>query len=407
MLARDVHARRRYDGGMPRRGRRPPHAYNDDARGPRLQRVMADAGVGSRRRCEELIAQGMVSINGAIVDTLPVWVDPSRDRIEVEGRVLPRPERHVYVMLYKPKGFVSTNADPEGRPRAIDIVQHPSGARLYPVGRLDIDSSGLLLLTNDGELANRLTHPRYEIHKIYEVTVAGFVPDGDLAHLEEGIYLPTPRGAPGAKTERSSLTIVKRDRERTHLLMELTEGRNRQIRRMLQRLGHPVKKLRRTQMGPLRLKGLAIGEWRDLTAVELSRLRADAFRSPEERLEDGLRRQRERERERKLERGGERRFGGGGERRAERSGDGGGERRSRAGSSSRSERGVERRAERGRETSGERRFEREPARGRSGDRSLGRSGPFGPHGPDSRGRKTGAFKHRSPRESTQRRGRRP
>jgi len=251
---------------------------------------MADAGVGSRRRCEELIEQGEVRVNGDVVDALPAWVDPERDRVEVSGRLLQRPERHVYVMLYKPKGAVSTNDDPEGRRRAIDLVQHPSKARLYPVGRLDIDSSGLLLLTNDGELANRLTHPRYEIHKIYEVTVGGSVPDGDLAVLEQGIYLPARRGAPGTRTERSSLRIVKRDRDRTQLLMELGEGRNRQIRRMLLRLGHPVKKLRRVQMGPLRLKGLAIGEWRDLTAGEVASLRADAYRTPAERLERAARR---------------------------------------------------------------------------------------------------------------------
>lgn len=277
---------------MPRRGRTPSHEYADDTRGPRLQRVMADAGVGSRRRCEQLIEEGAVRVNGSVIDALPAWVDPARDRIEVQGRLLARATRHVYVMLYKPKGTVSTNADPEGRRRAIDLVHHPSGARLYPVGRLDIDSSGLLLLTNDGELANRLTHPRYEIHKLYEVTVGGAVGEADLAKLERGIYLPAPRGAPGARTERSSLRISKRDRDRTQLLMELGEGRNRQIRRMMLRLGHPVKKLRRVQMGPLRLRGLAVGEWRDLTGQEVTLLKKDAFRTPAERAERAARRER-------------------------------------------------------------------------------------------------------------------
>ncbi|MBX3354430.1 MAG: pseudouridine synthase [Phycisphaeraceae bacterium] len=276
---------------MPRKGRTPSHSFADESRGPRLQRVMADAGVGSRRHCEALIEQGAVRVNGEVVEALPAWVDPARDRIEVEGRLLSRPERHVYVMLYKPKGIVSTNSDPEGRRRAIDLIDHPSKARLYPVGRLDIDSSGLLLLTNDGELANRLTHPRYEIHKIYEVTVGGAVGEADLAKLEAGIYLPARRGAPGSRTERSSLAIVKRDRDRTQLLMELGEGRNRQIRRMMLRLGHPVKKLRRVQMGPLRLRALAIGEWRDLTHSEVEALRAEAFMSPAERLERAQRRE--------------------------------------------------------------------------------------------------------------------
>lgn len=269
---------------MPRRRTRRTHSFTDDRRGPRLQRVLADAGVGSRRHCEALIEEGAVTVNGEVVDALPAWVDPMQDRIAVHGRPVRGRERPVYIMLYKPKGVVSTNSDPEGRRRAIDLVQHPSGVRLYPVGRLDIDSSGLLLLTNDGELANRLTHPRYEMHKVYEVTVGGLVPDGDLQHLEEGMYLPGPRGSPGAKTERSSLRILKRDRTRTMLLMELKEGRNRQIRRMLLRLGHPVKKLRRVQMGPLRLRGLAVGEWRELTSGELAELKRAAFRSPEERM---------------------------------------------------------------------------------------------------------------------------
>lgn len=264
--------------------------FNDDTRGPRLQRVMADAGVGSRRHCEQLIEQGAVRVNGEVIDALPAWVDPARDRVEVSGRPVSEPERHIYVMLYKPRGTVSTNLDPEGRRRAIDLVQHPSGARLYPVGRLDIDSSGLLLLTNDGELANRLTHPRFEIPKTYELTVAGAVSDSDVMKMEHGIHLPGRGGGPGATAPRSTLQIVKRGRDRTLLLMQLGEGRNRQIRRTLMLMGHPVKKLRCVQMGALRLRELAIGEWRDLSAREVAELRKDAFRTPAERLERAARR---------------------------------------------------------------------------------------------------------------------
>jgi 23S rRNA pseudouridine2605 synthase len=255
--------------------RKRTHSYNLDTRGPRLQRVLADAGYGSRRACEELIESGSVKVNGEVVDALPAWVDPTQDRIVVDGKALKPPERHVYIMLFKPRGVVSTNSDPEGRVRAIDLVKHPANPRLYPVGRLDLDSSGLLLLTNDGELANRLTHPRYEVHKGYEVTVGGSLTEEEVAKLEAGIFLHD-RDGDGKRTRQTQLSIRKRDRSRTMLYMELREGRNRQVRRMLLRVGHPVKKLRRIRMGPLELKGLAVGEWRELTARELQALRRAA-----------------------------------------------------------------------------------------------------------------------------------
>ncbi|HMN97628.1 MAG TPA: pseudouridine synthase [Phycisphaerales bacterium] len=256
--------------------RRHTHSFTDAARGERLQRVMADAGVGSRRHCEALIEAGAVSVNGEVVDHLPAWVDPREDRVVVGGRPLAgAPERHVYVLLHKPRGVVSTNDDPEGRPRAIDLVEHPARPRLFPVGRLDMDSSGLLLLTNDGDLAQRLTHPRFEVHKGYEVLVEGRLDDEEVRRLEAGIFLPE-RGRQGRRTSESTLTLIKRDRDRTLLSMELREGRNRQVRRMMLRLGHPVKKLKRVRLGPLTLKGVAIGAWRDLTARELSALRTAA-----------------------------------------------------------------------------------------------------------------------------------
>lgn len=256
--------------------RKRAHSFDLDTRGPRLQRVLADAGYGSRRACEELIESGAVRVNGELVDALPAWVNPAEDRIVVSGKALKPPERHVYIMLFKPRGVVSTNSDPEGRVRAIDLVKHPAHPRLYPVGRLDLDSSGLLLLTNDGDLANRLTHPRYEVHKGYEVTVGGSLTEAEVKKLEAGIFLHDGEGD-GKRTSQTCLTIRKRDRERTMLYMELREGRNRQVRRMLLRVGHPVKKLRRIRMGPLDLKGLAVGEWRELTAKELSMLRKAAF----------------------------------------------------------------------------------------------------------------------------------
>jgi 23S rRNA pseudouridine2605 synthase len=242
---------------------------------------MAAAGVGPRRHCEELIIAGQVAVNGHIVDTFPVFVDPKKDRITVAGRPV-RTTRPVYVMLFKPRGVVCTNADPDGRRRAIDLVDHPSRARLFAVGRLDLDSSGLLLLTNDGELSNRLVHPRYELPKVYEISVKGSMDADEIRKLERGMFVPaTGKGGSrgrGARTKRTRLRLLKRDRDRTRLLIELTEGRNRQVRRMLQRVGHPVRRLRRVRIGPLKLAGLRPGQWRDLTPQEVAALKRAASR---------------------------------------------------------------------------------------------------------------------------------
>jgi 23S rRNA pseudouridine2605 synthase len=254
-----------------------PDELKDASRGRRLQRVMMDAGVGSRRACEALVEEGDVTVNGHVITELPVWVDLARDAVVVKGKRLRAPEKMVYVMLFKPRGVVCTNDDPEGRTRAIDLVKHPSRTRLYPVGRLDMDSSGLLLLTNDGELANRVTHPRYGVHKVYEVTIDGSLSEEDVAKLERGFFLSekhTTHGRrEGHRTGQSKLTLLKRDRDRTRLRMELREGRNRQIRRMMARVGYRVKKLRRIQMGPIKLRGLQPGQWRDLLPRELIALR--------------------------------------------------------------------------------------------------------------------------------------
>ncbi len=254
-----------------------PHVLGDSSRGPRLQKVLAAAGVGSRRACEALIESGAVAVNGRTVTRLPAWVDPGADRVTVHGARLRPASRHVYVMLFKPKRVVCTNADPSGRRRAIDLVDHPSQARLFAVGRLDTDSSGLLLLTNDGELANRLTHPRYHLPKVYRVTVKGALEDDALRAIEKGLYLGDRKRTGGARTGRSRVRLVKRDRDRTQLEIELREGRNRQIRRLMAQLGHPVKGLRRMSVGPLVLRGLRVGEWRPLTPRELAALKKAAF----------------------------------------------------------------------------------------------------------------------------------
>lgn len=241
----------------------------------RIQRVMADAGVASRRECERIVEEGLVTVNGKTVLQLPAFVNPAEDDIRVSGRKIKRPRRNVYVMLFKPRGFVCTARDPEGRKKAIDLVKHPTADRLFMVGRLDLESSGLLLLTDDGELANILTHPRYEIHKGYDVTVRGSVEPEAVETLRRGVFLADKEGN-ASRTRESSVVVLRRERDRTRLHVELREGRNRQIRRLCERIGHPVKKLRRTRLGPLRLKGLAVGEWRELTSGELSSLKRAA-----------------------------------------------------------------------------------------------------------------------------------
>jgi len=261
--------------------------YRQKERGERLQKVLADAGVASRRECEALIIEGAVTVNGKTIDTLPAWADPAHDRIEVYGRPLRAAEKHVYVMLFKPRGTVCTNSDPEGRPRAIDLVKHPTRARLYCVGRLDLDASGLLILTNDGEFANRLTHPRYEVAKGYDLTLDGKLDAAALATIRRKIFAEPDR-APAKATSRvaakaaskvaantepkSSIRLISTDAEKSVVHMELCEHRNLQIRDLMLSLGFPVKKMRRTSFGPLRLKGLAVGEWRDLAPREVEQL---------------------------------------------------------------------------------------------------------------------------------------
>jgi pseudouridine synthase len=260
----------------------PTHPYQDDTRGLRIQKVLADAGMGSRRNCETAVEEGRVTVNGHRIDGLPAWVNAAEDDIRMDGRRIKPTERDVYVMLFKPKGYLSTNSDPEGRALAVDLVNHPSHARLFPVGRLDAESSGLLLMTNDGALANRLTHPRFEMAKGYEVMVNGRVNDEDVERLERGIFVPGKQAGEGARAG-GKLVILKRDTGRTLLYMELRESRNRDIRNVLAALGHPIKKLRRVRMGPLQLKSLQAGEWRELTPKELAVLREHAFATPQER----------------------------------------------------------------------------------------------------------------------------
>jgi len=231
----------------------------------RLHKILADAGFGSRRACEQLILAGRITVNGRAVDTIPIFADPERDRIVANGRKIGRPPR-IYLMLNKPKGVLTTVKDPQGRKTVIDLIgQTP--ARVFPVGRLDKDTQGLILLTNDGEVTKRLTHPRYQIERVYLAHVAGHA-DGQIVNkLLAGVWLS------GGKARASRVRIVKRGPQRSIIQITVTEGKNRQVRRMLAKLALPVKKLVRIRFGPLTLHGVKSGNYRYLAKNELAQLK--------------------------------------------------------------------------------------------------------------------------------------
>lgn len=230
----------------------------------RLQKILAQAGLGSRRACEELIRQGRVTVNG-IVARLGSSADPARDAIAVDGKPVQLPGSHTYILLHKPRGVVSTVRDTHGRRTVLDLV--PASSRLYPVGRLDLDSEGLMLLTDDGEVALRLTHPRYGQAKEYHVKVRGHPGKETLQRWCEGIVIE------GERTLPAEVTVLRREANSTWLRVVLREGRKREIRRVAEALGHPVERLIRLRLGPLKLGNLKPGEWRPLTPGEIAALR--------------------------------------------------------------------------------------------------------------------------------------
>jgi 23S rRNA pseudouridine2605 synthase len=269
----------------------------NDSPGIRLQKILSQAGVASRRASERLIEEGRVSVNGRTVREMGVKADPQADDIRVDGRRLRAPERHRYILLNKPAGVVTTRSDPQRRQTVLDLL---GGVReyVYPVGRLDYDSEGLLLLTNDGDLAARLTHPRHEVERTYEAYVAGTPDEEAIGRLRRGIPLDGKRtmpadvkllsraisqktaphkgvpseGAKGARDERGKGAHHKR--ANGVLLITIREGRNRQVRRMCEAVGHPVRKLRRVRIGPITDRRLRVGEWRDLTRQEVEKLKS-------------------------------------------------------------------------------------------------------------------------------------
>ncbi|AMV40423.1 pseudouridine synthase [Planctomyces sp. SH-PL62] len=253
-------------GGAPRQPRRfEAQGGPENEKGDRLQKVLAQSGLGSRRACEEYILQGRVTVDGKTVKELGARVHPGSSVIAVDGERL-KAERHVYFAVNKPKGYVSTNEDPAGRPRVVDLLSEIP-ERVYTVGRLDEDSTGLMILTNDGQLANRLAHPRFGVEKVYRAVVAGSPGPDILARLTEGVWLS--EGKVRAKRSR----IVGSQGEATILELVLAEGKKREIRRMLAKFGHKVMILTRIAIGPITLKGISVGEHRQLTRTEVDMLR--------------------------------------------------------------------------------------------------------------------------------------
>jgi pseudouridine synthase len=243
---------------------------NQDETKERLQKVLAHAGVASRRECEKLIAAGRVTVNGKIVRELGTKVDPASDDVRVDTEPVRAPNHPVTYLVMKPKGYICTVHDERGRPTVMELLP-PTDRRLYPVGRLDEDSEGLLLLTDDGSLANLVTHPSHGVEKTYELRIRGRIEGAEVTRVESGVWLSD------GKTGSSRIRIKKRGRDVSRLEVTITEGRNRELRRTFAKLGHPVLSLRRIRIGPLSSRGLKLGTWRKLTLKELRDLKAAAI----------------------------------------------------------------------------------------------------------------------------------
>jgi 23S rRNA pseudouridine2605 synthase len=232
--------------------------------GIRLQKALAQAGVASRRVGENLIHAGRVEVNGKVVEEQGMRVDPTRDVIRVDGARIPPQRNNHYLVLNKPRGVLSAMEDPHGRPTLAQYV--PEGVRLFHVGRLDADTEGLLLLTNDGDFAQRMTHPSYEVSKVYLAEVGGSITEGTLKKLRGGIELDDGPITP------DEVRLMQRSGERSMVRVTLHSGRNRIVRRIFDALGHPVQRLSRLAIGPVKLGDLRVGETRELSREELGAL---------------------------------------------------------------------------------------------------------------------------------------
>lgn len=230
----------------------------------RLQKFLASCGLGSRRACEELVTSGRVTVDGAAVSQLGATVDPSQQEVRLDGELL-KIERKKYYALNKPRGVVCTNRDPAGRPRVIDLFP-PDGPRLFPVGRLDEESEGLIVVTNDGDLSQKLAHPKFRIFRTYHAHVAGVPNRPALEELKRGQHFAE------GKFRVQSAKLLKKQGQSSHIEIVLTEGQNREVRRLLARIGHKVMRLKRVSFGPIQLGRLKRGEFRELTYGELAEL---------------------------------------------------------------------------------------------------------------------------------------
>ncbi|MDR1991046.1 MAG: rRNA pseudouridine synthase [Acidobacteriaceae bacterium] len=239
----------------------------------RLQKILSQAGVASRRASEQLIVEGRVTVNGVTIRELGTKADPAEDDIRVDGRRIKVAERHRYLLLNKPRGYVTTRSDPQKRPTVMDLLQG-IGEYVYPIGRLDYDSEGLLLLTNDGALAEQLTHPRHGVPRVYEANVLGIPDRHDIERLVKGVTIE------GRRTQPAIVQMLPgRDERHSTLRITIHEGRNRQVRNMFDAIGHPVDQLKRVAIGPLRDSRLKSGHWRNLTIPEIAALKRAAVSS--------------------------------------------------------------------------------------------------------------------------------
>ncbi|MEW6501813.1 MAG: pseudouridine synthase [Thermodesulfobacteriota bacterium] len=231
----------------------------------RLQKILAQAGIASRRAAEEYIRAGRVTVDGTVVTEMGLQLDPSRHRITFDGKSISREARHVYILLNKPAGYVTTLSDPQGRPLVTSLLQGVK-ERVFPVGRLDLNTEGALILTNDGELANRIIHPKYEVNKTYVATVKGRPERRQLRQLETGIVLD------GQKTWPAKVRVVREEERSTVVEIVIHEGKKRQVRKMFAAIGHPVLHLQRTAYGRLRLGSLPLGSYRYLKEKDLAQI---------------------------------------------------------------------------------------------------------------------------------------
>lgn len=234
----------------------------------RINKYIASCGVASRRKAEELINAGRVKVNGKIINELSFQVDENNDRVEVDEELIGLEERLVYIMLNKPEGYVTTVKDQFDRKSVIDLVKDV-GERVYPIGRLDYETSGLLLLTNDGDLTYKLTHPKHEVDKTYIATLKGIPTLNEMKNFEKGLYIEDYKTAP------AKIKVLKKNEEKNYCVCEIKihEGRNRQVRKMCRAINHPVMNLRRKAMGKIVLKDVEIGQYRYLTQEEIDYLK--------------------------------------------------------------------------------------------------------------------------------------